>query len=195
MARQGLCSTSDLRPLLKQRGIEVSASQTYRLVVETPERLSLKTLMTLLDILGCPMQELIEPVQTQAAVKAAGGWGRHREQCPWRPPAFPCTHRQRLSNVMVRASRNSFDGTCDGCGLLRRLTLRVSDGARRCRNCGTPGELCDGCRNTSCKDIQRCRCGSEPLLSLHFGYGGVRAVSRRGGQRRVVGRLTNHPRR
>ena len=62
MARQGLFATTDLRPLLAARGIELSASQTYRLVVESPERLSLKTLMALLDVLGCTMEELIEPV-------------------------------------------------------------------------------------------------------------------------------------
>ncbi|GAA1952762.1 helix-turn-helix transcriptional regulator [Catenulispora subtropica] len=62
MAQRGMFSTTDLRPLLADRGIELSASQTYRLVAEKPERLSLKTLMALLDILGCSMEELIEPV-------------------------------------------------------------------------------------------------------------------------------------
>ncbi|MFC8536807.1 helix-turn-helix domain-containing protein [Streptomyces sp. NPDC057249] len=62
MATRGMFSTTDLRPLLAQRGIELSPSQTYRLVVETPERLSLKTLMALLDILQCSMEDLIEPV-------------------------------------------------------------------------------------------------------------------------------------
>ena len=70
MAMRGMFSTTDLRPLLAERGIDLSASQTYRLVVETPERLSLKTLMALLDILECRMEELIEPVA------AAGGQRR-----------------------------------------------------------------------------------------------------------------------
>lgn len=63
MATRGMFSTTDLRPLLAERGVELSPSQTYRLVVETPERLSLKTLMALLDILDCRMEELIEPVE------------------------------------------------------------------------------------------------------------------------------------
>ncbi|MFG3026657.1 helix-turn-helix domain-containing protein [Streptomyces sp. NPDC048254] len=67
MATRGMFSTTDLRPLLAQRGIDLSPSQTYRLVVERPERLSLKTLMALLDILGCTMEELIEPVAEAAA--------------------------------------------------------------------------------------------------------------------------------
>lgn len=71
MATRGMFSTTDLRPLLAERGVDLSPSQTYRLVVERPERLSLKTLMALLDILGCSMDELIEPV-------AAAGSGRRR---------------------------------------------------------------------------------------------------------------------
>lgn len=71
MATRGMFSTTDLRPLLAERGIDLSPSQTYRLVVERPERLSLKTLMALLDILGCSMDELIEPVA------AAGSRRRH----------------------------------------------------------------------------------------------------------------------
>jgi len=45
-----------------ERGIRLSSSQVYRLVVERPERLSLKVLMALLDILGCSMEDLVEPV-------------------------------------------------------------------------------------------------------------------------------------
>ncbi|AUG78878.1 helix-turn-helix domain-containing protein [Streptomyces goshikiensis] len=71
MATRGMFSTTDLRPLLAEREIDLSPSQTYRLVVERPERLSLKTLMALLDILGCTMDELIEPV-------AAAGAGRRK---------------------------------------------------------------------------------------------------------------------
>lgn len=66
MAVRGMYSTTDLRPLLAQRGVQLSPSQTYRLVVETPERLNLKVLMALLDILGCTTEELIEPVASTA---------------------------------------------------------------------------------------------------------------------------------
>ncbi|MDH6293172.1 helix-turn-helix domain-containing protein [Rhodococcus opacus] len=64
MATRGMYSTTDLRPLLVERGISLSPSQIYRLVVERPERLSLPVLMALLDILGCRMDELIEPIST-----------------------------------------------------------------------------------------------------------------------------------
>ena len=59
--RPGMFATTDLIEPLAQRGIRLSSSQVYRLVVERPERLSLKVLMALLDILDCSMEDLIEP--------------------------------------------------------------------------------------------------------------------------------------
>jgi DNA-binding Xre family transcriptional regulator len=62
MATRGMFQTTDLIEPLAQRAIKLSSSQAYRLVVDRPERLSLKILMALLDILDCTMDELIEPV-------------------------------------------------------------------------------------------------------------------------------------
>lgn len=76
MAARGMFATTDLAPLLAERGITLSSSQVYRLVAERPERLSLKVLVALLDILGCSMEELIEPVAVAAPArkaKAVGG--------------------------------------------------------------------------------------------------------------------------
>ena len=76
MAERGMFATTDLIEPLARRGIGLSSSQVYRLVVERPERLSLKVLMALCDILGCPMTELIEPVAAGTAgrtKKAVGG--------------------------------------------------------------------------------------------------------------------------
>jgi DNA-binding Xre family transcriptional regulator len=67
MADRDMFSTTDLIPLLDERGITLSSSQVYRLVVERPERLSLKILMALLDILDCTMDDLIEPVAAAGA--------------------------------------------------------------------------------------------------------------------------------
>lgn len=75
MATRGLFQTTHLRPRLAERGIRLSDSQVYRLVTDKPERLNLKVLMALLDILGCQMDDLIEPVTLPAAKprKTAGG--------------------------------------------------------------------------------------------------------------------------
>lgn len=61
MADAGLFSTTDLMPLLAERGISLSPAQVYRLVVQTPERLNLKALVALCDILSCTPSDLIEP--------------------------------------------------------------------------------------------------------------------------------------
>jgi DNA-binding Xre family transcriptional regulator len=70
MAKRGMFATTDLIGPLGQRGIRLSSSQVYRLVTERPERLSLKVLMALLDILGCTMDELIEPFTPADGVAA-----------------------------------------------------------------------------------------------------------------------------
>jgi DNA-binding Xre family transcriptional regulator len=81
MASRDMFQTTDLIGPLAEREITLSSSQIYRLVTERPERLSLKILMALLDILDCTMDDLIEPVaDATAAAKptkkaAAGGSG------------------------------------------------------------------------------------------------------------------------
>jgi DNA-binding Xre family transcriptional regulator len=69
MADRGMFITTDLIAPLAERGISLSSSQVYRLVVERPERLSLKILMALLDILDCTMDDLIEPISVGGAAK------------------------------------------------------------------------------------------------------------------------------
>ena len=67
MADRGMFSTTDLIGPLADRAITLSSSQVYRLVTDRPERLSLKILMALLDILDCTMDDLIEPVPAAGA--------------------------------------------------------------------------------------------------------------------------------
>lgn len=72
MAEQDMFATTDLGPLLAERGVVLSAAQVYRLVTGTPERLSLRTLVALCDILGCTPAELIEPVVEAQKLRATG---------------------------------------------------------------------------------------------------------------------------
>jgi DNA-binding Xre family transcriptional regulator len=79
-ADRGMFSTTDLIGPLAGRGITLSSSQVYRLVTDRPERLSLRILMALLDILDCAMDDLIEPVAAAGPARrtgkaAAGGAG------------------------------------------------------------------------------------------------------------------------
>jgi hypothetical protein len=71
MAARGMFATTDLIGPLEQRGIRLSSSQVYRLVAERPERPSLKVLMALLDILGCAMEDLVEPVAAATPARKA----------------------------------------------------------------------------------------------------------------------------
>ena len=71
MADRDMYATTDLRPLLAERGVALSREQVYRLVAQTPERLSLVTLAALCDILGCQPGDLVEPVAAAAGPRAA----------------------------------------------------------------------------------------------------------------------------
>ena len=71
MADRDIYATSELQPLLAERGITLSREQVWRLVVRTPERLSLATLAALCDILGCQPGDIIEPVASSGASRAA----------------------------------------------------------------------------------------------------------------------------
>jgi DNA-binding Xre family transcriptional regulator len=92
MATRGMFSTTDLLAPLAERGVKLSSSQVYRLVVGRPERLSLKILMALLDILDCTMEDLVEPVAAAGAVKkttVAGGEAGVGELRPKRARIVP----------------------------------------------------------------------------------------------------------
>ncbi|MCU6479697.1 helix-turn-helix domain-containing protein [Arthrobacter sp. A2-55] len=68
MASAGIYSTTKLIPLLKERGIELSSSQVYRLAAEKPERLNMHVFAALLDILDCSADDLVRRVDLGAVV-------------------------------------------------------------------------------------------------------------------------------
>lgn len=74
MAGHGYWKTTDLVPLLGERGVNLSPAQVYRLVAQTPERLSLHTLAALCDIFGCEPNDLVQPflVEAKNRRRAAG---------------------------------------------------------------------------------------------------------------------------
>lgn len=75
MALRGLFTTTQLSPLLAERGIELSASQVHRLVTGTPERLSLQLLAALCDILETTPSELIPVTADNAQQRKTAGSG------------------------------------------------------------------------------------------------------------------------
>lgn len=60
MAERGMFATTDLVPLLAERGVVLSREQVYRLVVKVPQRLNLAVFAALCDILDCAPGDLLE---------------------------------------------------------------------------------------------------------------------------------------
>ena len=69
MAQQRIFTATELVPLLRDRGIDLSASQVHRLVSGTPERLSLQVLSALCDILSCTPADLVATTAENAGVR------------------------------------------------------------------------------------------------------------------------------
>lgn len=75
MAEKGLFQTSELGPLLAERGVHLSREQVFRLVTGTPQRLSLDTLAALCDILQITPNDLIEITAAPKQVRKTAGGG------------------------------------------------------------------------------------------------------------------------
>jgi len=73
MAARDLFQTTDLVPLLAERGIHLSREQVFRLVTQPPQRLSMDTLAALCDILDCTPNDLIEVDVVNAEVRKTAG--------------------------------------------------------------------------------------------------------------------------
>ncbi len=92
MAAAGMFATTDLVPLLAERGVMLSREQVYRLVARVPERLSLTTLAALCDILSCTPADLIEPSRvTRSRSTRRDPAGPSAPQRPTRARVLPDT--------------------------------------------------------------------------------------------------------
>jgi len=68
MAEQGMFKATDLTPRLAEHGVRLSDSQVWRLVTGRPERLNLRVLMVLCEILGCEPGELVRRSESARAI-------------------------------------------------------------------------------------------------------------------------------
>jgi DNA-binding Xre family transcriptional regulator len=82
MAEHGMFATTDLVPLLADRGVELSREQVYRLVTGIPQRLNLMVLAALCDILDCSPSDLVESYAGAPTTAKGGAVGSA-------PPARP----------------------------------------------------------------------------------------------------------
>jgi DNA-binding Xre family transcriptional regulator len=100
MASHGMWKTTDLGPLLAERGVVLSAAQVYRLAAQVPERLSLRTLAALCDIFDCTPNELIAVGSDAAAAPAAP---RSDQRRPGGVVELASTGRPRRARVAPRS--------------------------------------------------------------------------------------------
>jgi len=94
MAAGGVWKTTDLLPLLAERGVVLSTAQVYRMAARVPERISLLTLAALCDIFSCSPSDLIG-VDVGAAPRPGGG----------EPPALDLAARRRPRRARVDPNR------------------------------------------------------------------------------------------
>jgi DNA-binding Xre family transcriptional regulator len=77
MATRGIFQTSDLVPLLADRGVHLTRQYVHKLVTTPPQRINTDLLAALCDILECEPNDLLEPVLEQAE-QAKTGTGEAR---------------------------------------------------------------------------------------------------------------------
>jgi DNA-binding Xre family transcriptional regulator len=76
MAGHGMHNSTDLVPHVRERGIDLSASQIYRLVTSKPERVSLKLVAAICDVFNCGPDDLITVTAADARKKPTAAVGR-----------------------------------------------------------------------------------------------------------------------
>jgi DNA-binding Xre family transcriptional regulator len=72
MAMRGIFQTSELVPLLAERGVNLTRQYVHKLVTTPPQRVNMDLLAALCDILDCEPNDLLEPVAEQAAQANTG---------------------------------------------------------------------------------------------------------------------------
>jgi DNA-binding Xre family transcriptional regulator len=87
MAAHGMFTATDLATPLAERGITLSSVQIWRLVTQSPERLSLPVLAALCDIFECTPADLIATRAENAALRrtATAETGSTASVAPIRP--------------------------------------------------------------------------------------------------------------
>jgi DNA-binding Xre family transcriptional regulator len=78
MAARGMHTSTELIPLLSERGIQLSRPQVYRVVHQRPERVSLQLIAALCDILGCGVDDLLTVTATDVRRRKVSASGQAR---------------------------------------------------------------------------------------------------------------------
>ena len=87
MAARGMHNSTDLIPLLVERGIQLSRPQVYRVVHQRPERVSLQLIAALCDILSCGVDDLLGVTATDVRRRKASASAETTRLTVPSPPA------------------------------------------------------------------------------------------------------------
>ncbi len=119
MAEHNLWKTTELVPLLKSRGVNLSNAQVHRLVTQPPERIPARTFAALCDIFDCTPNDLFEPMSKCA---------------PLPPPTHPSAPRTSASSPAARSPAESASLptslTADGPSTKARRSIRLAGSLR-----------------------------------------------------------------
>ncbi|MCT1549017.1 helix-turn-helix domain-containing protein [Brevibacterium casei] len=94
MNEHGMQSTTDLVPLLADRGVVMTSTQVYRIVVGQPERLNMQFLAALCDIFGVTPSDLIAPYVASSSQR-----GRKTGTTGAATPPKPSKNRPRRATI------------------------------------------------------------------------------------------------
>ncbi|MEU2042691.1 helix-turn-helix domain-containing protein [Nocardia niwae] len=76
MATRGIFQTSELVPLLAERGVRLTRQYVHKMVTTAPQRINTDLLAALCDILDCKPNDLLQPVVLHAEQADTGTEGR-----------------------------------------------------------------------------------------------------------------------
>ncbi len=134
MAEHGMFKAIDLAPKLAEHRIRLSDSQVWRLVTGRPERLNLRLLMVLCEILDCEPRELVRRTDVAAAMdKKESVSGPDDPQRPEAQAGQAQASQQRTVTATGKPVRHR---ECRVCGRIARIELRARDGRP---------DMCSGC--------------------------------------------------
>ncbi|SDU20934.1 helix-turn-helix domain-containing protein [Jiangella alkaliphila] len=100
MSEHGMHNTTDLVPLLADRGVVMTSTQVYRIVTGEPERLNMRLLSALCDIFACTPNDLIEPYVVATST-------RRRKTAAEAAPAPRAASKNRPRRATVTATDES----------------------------------------------------------------------------------------
>src|ERR1700682_3042736 len=166
MAARGMHNSTELIPLLAERGIQLSRPQVYRVVHQRPERVSLQLIAALCDILSCGVDDLLTVTATDVR--------RRKASVGAKTTPAPNVVELNKSCVLDEPECSAMTISPNRPSTKRGRPL-VTDGHFLCSRCqrmanqrraSWPGEdLCYSCYYTAMRTRGICpRCGHDGML-------------------------------